>query len=230
VDSKQGTVLCVVTESTRSTVELNVRSLTLESVTRASTNAETYRQLNSSKRSSWRRARSWRVDAVAEVEPVLAILERRSPGAVEAVVFDVENTIVRPEPSAAELAEAIELATALVLRALPSASVLFVSNGSLRHAGDDRAIAQHLVSPGKAFILHRNAKKPRTTLDLAWPAVVVVGDQLLTDGLLAVRHGATFVELHLGHGESSMSRLNRVLGELSVRVLLFRRRTQERLR
>jgi predicted HAD superfamily phosphohydrolase YqeG len=168
-----------------------------------------------------RRAKSWRATSLADVQVILRALPIPR---VTAVVFDVENTIVCPEPTTDELASAIVAATALVATARPGAAVLFVSNGSLVVAGSDAKVAAHLhAGHHQPATLVRSAKKPRTSLDVEWATTVVVGDQLLTDGLLAIVHGATFVEFHLGHPESTVSRLNRVLGTLTVRPILFSR-------
>jgi predicted HAD superfamily phosphohydrolase YqeG len=176
-----------------------------------------------------RRSPSWRIDSVAEVELVLRRLQTPPSGPPTTIIFDVENTIVAPNPEGADLAAAMKTAIAAVACANPGASVLFVSNGSLQAAGDDDSIRRALSENHRDFVLIRQARKPRTQLDIDWSHTVVVGDQLLTDGLLAVRHGATFVELCLGHRESKPSRVNRRLGELTVRHLLFRRASQERL-
>jgi predicted HAD superfamily phosphohydrolase YqeG len=150
--------------------------------------------------------------APMHVATTLDEVERLIAAAPDAavVVFDADNTLVR---QGAPLDEFKSVVTAAVERftALPSvARVIILTNGPQRGV------------PG----MIPRGNKPWTTrgrlgLDAAESNVWVVGDQVLTDGVLAWRLGATFVHLAIDEvAEAPRQAVMRRIGR-AVRRLLF---------
>lgn len=119
---------------------------------------------------------------VADVDGLLDLV-REAPVPVTLIV-DVDNTLVRQGAPPEEFVPVVEAAIDRLESAAGVDRVLVLSNGA------DRAVPR-MVSRGH---------KPWTTrrrLGLTDPGsnVVVVGDQVLTDGLLAWRLGAVYARL-----------------------------------
>jgi predicted HAD superfamily phosphohydrolase YqeG len=156
-----------------------------------------------------RRQRYYRVD---QLESVAAVLTHHQP---TAVVFDIEHCLTGRDPAPDELRRSFSAAQRLVDGVAEACQVWFVSNGAIA-AADDLSSAEL-----DAVQLIRRAKKPRTALALDWSSVVVVGDQILTDGRLAARNGAVYVQLRYGRPRGALSRLNRLIGEYIVGPVRF---------
>ena len=124
------------------------------------------------------------------------------------VLIDIDNTVA---PYGASVAE-IELALDLWISHLSPivSEIQFVSN----------AVHEGLVEPAGA-VLSEHATKPfYSPKARSGDPIVVVGDQVLTDGLLAARLGATWIQLAIteGRAEPLWPRLLRALGRV---VALF---------
>ena len=149
---------------------------------------------------------------VQSLDEVMAFVESTHDEKV--IIFDVDNTLA---PQGVPLAEFGQLVNSAIDRveAHPNiARAIAVTNGPQRQV--DR-----MVSRGN---------KPWTTrrrlgLRGSTAPVVVVGDQVLTDGLLAWRLRATFLHLVIDHqGEERRQAIMRRIGSI-VMVMLFRRTT-----
>lgn len=146
---------------------------------------------------------------VQSLDEVEAFVE--STDGQKVIIFDVDNTLV---PQGVPLAEFGQLVNSAIDRveANPGiARVIALTNGPQRQVA-------RMVSRGN---------KPWTTrrrLGLrGGPApLVVVGDQVLTDGLLAWRLGATFLHLVIDETEERRQAVMRRIGSIFV-VMLFRR-------
>jgi predicted HAD superfamily phosphohydrolase YqeG len=140
----------------------------------------------------------------------VAALVADAPGR-NIVVFDADNTLV-PQGAAPELFQAAVTDAVKRFEAMASVErVTVLTNGPER---------------GVPGMVHRG-NKPWTTrrrlgLDKGTAAVWVVGDQVLTDGVLAWRFGATYVQLVFDQeGEDSRQAAMRSAGR-ALAGMLFR--------
>lgn len=152
---------------------------------------------------------TWRVPrvVVAGIDDAAAWLGSMSEPAV--VVFDVDNTIVPQGAPEADVAAAVAAMLADLRTITQVMDAVALTNGPRR--GAERTISR--------------ADKPWTSRRrlgaLATAPVVVIGDQVLTDGLLAWRWRAPFVHLVFDPGrETARQRIMRLIGAL-VTPLLF---------
>lgn len=127
------------------------------------------------------------------------------------VVFDADNTLV-PQGAALDVFRAGVTAAMKRFESLPSVDrVIVLTNGPER---------------GVPGMIHRG-NKPWTTrrrlgLDEAAATIWVVGDQILTDGVLAWRFGATYVQLVVdADAEDTRQAVMRFTGRF-VAGMLFR--------
>ena len=120
---------------------------------------------------------------VSGVEDVARILDEEEPGLT--LIFDVDNTVARQGASSIEVDTAVNDAI----------------DRFEAHAAVDRAIALTNGPQRGVTRMIGRGNKPWTTrrrLGLVdTVSIVVVGDQVLTDGMLAWRLGATFLHLAL---------------------------------
>jgi predicted HAD superfamily phosphohydrolase YqeG len=147
---------------------------------------------------------------VQSLDEVMAFVE--STDGQKVIIFDVDNTLA---PQGAPLAEFGQLVNSAIDRveANPSiARVIALTNGPQRQV--DR-----MVSRGnKPWTTRRRLRLRGSSAPL-----VVVGDQVLTDGLLAWRLGATFLHLVIDdETEDRRQTVMRRIGGIFV-VMLFRR-------
>ena len=149
---------------------------------------------------------------VQSLDEVMAFVE--STDGQKVIVFDVDNTLAPQDVPLEEFGRLVNSAIDRV-EANPSiARVIALTNGPQREV-------PRMISRGN---------KPWTTrrrlgLRGSSAPLVVVGDQVLTDGLLAWRLGATF--LHLVIDDESEDRRQAVMRRIGsiVVVMLFRRTT-----
>ena len=149
---------------------------------------------------------------VQSLDEVMAFVE--STDGQKVIVFDVDNTLAPQDVPLEEFGRLVNSAIDRV-EANPSiARVIALTNGPQREV-------PRMISRGN---------KPWTTrrrLGLRGNSapLVVVGDQVLTDGLLAWRLGATF--LHLVIDDETEDRRQTVMRRIGsiVGVMLFRRTT-----
>jgi predicted HAD superfamily phosphohydrolase YqeG len=135
----------------------------------------------------------------------------RTAGSPAVVIFDADNTLVRQGVSAAEFAREVTNAIRRFRERAVVDRVVVVTNGPER---------------GVPGMIHRG-NKPWTTrrrlgLDGNEQDVWVVGDQVLTDGVLAWRLGATFVNVAIDVSDEAprqalMRRMGRRLAGMMFR-------------
>ena len=133
-------------------------------------------------------------------------------------VFDVEPLVCSWATGQVELDEGLRT-TLRALAALPQLkAVAFLTNSRRVAVGAEATLPSLDVS------YRSQARKPwtqlRTLRQLPEP-IVVVGDQPLTDGIIASRLGASFIEVGLPSGSPRWVRLQRRLGDLVMRNLLI---------
>lgn len=136
------------------------------------------------------------------------------------LLFDVEPFVAAWRTDEPTLARGLREQLALCEGLAGLRAVHFVTN-SQREPRE--ALASDAVTVG---YLSR-ARKPfldLRRLNLSPDPIVVLGDQVLTDGLTAWRLGATFLQVPLGDGASAGARAQALLGRL-VGWLFFHRRT-----
>lgn len=131
------------------------------------------------------------------------------------VVLDVEPLVAGWDTDADQLRRGVDEAVAL-LAEVPGLEVVGFATNSLRKLTG--------VASGEAFFINA-ARKPLLTRpyrDLPKPGVLI-GDQLLTDGLLAWRLGFAFAHVH--HLEARRPLGPAIMRQLGrpLRSLLFRR-------
>jgi predicted HAD superfamily phosphohydrolase YqeG len=147
---------------------------------------------------------------VQSLDEVMAFVE--STDGQKVIIFDVDNTLA---PQGVPLAEFGELVNSAIDRveANPSISrVIALSNGA------QREVARMVSRGNKPWTTRR-----RLVLRGSSAPLVVVGDQVLTDGLLAWRLGATFLHLVIDdETEDRRQAVMRRIGSIFV-VMLFRR-------
>ncbi len=126
------------------------------------------------------------------------------------LIFDADNTLVRWGATAEEFAGKVN-GTIDRFTAVPAVErVIVITNGARR--GVDRMICRG----NKPWTSRR-----RLGLRSADREVWVVGDQVLTDGILAWRLGARFIHLAIeASGEQMGGRVPRALGRAVSRLLL----------
>lgn len=121
------------------------------------------------------------------------------------VIFDADNTLVSQGVPVDEFKRVVTAAVDRFEALASVARVIILTNGP------DRGV------PG---MIHRGNKpwttRRRLSLDSTQPGVWVVGDQVLTDGVLAWRLGATFVllavdEQHEAPRQAIMRRIGRAV-------------------
>lgn len=146
---------------------------------------------------------------IATLDDVAAHVASSNPGVV--LIVDVDNTLVAQGVTAQEFRDTVNGALDS-LESLPGVSrVIAITNGPQRGVG-------RLVSRGN---------KPWTTrrrlgLNGRRRTVVVVGDQILTDGVLAWRLGAVHLHLVLDDKqEPSRQALMRRMGSIVEKVLFL---------
>jgi predicted HAD superfamily phosphohydrolase YqeG len=149
---------------------------------------------------------------VESLDEVMAFVESTSGEKV--IIFDVDNTLA---PQGVPLEEFGRLVNSAIDRveANPGiARVIALTNGP------QREVAQMISRGNKPWTTRR-----RLGLRGSSAPLVVVGDQVLTDGLLAWRLGATF--LHLVIDDETEDRRQTVMRRIGsvVGVMLFRRTT-----
>ena len=149
---------------------------------------------------------------VQSLDEVIAIVE--STDGQKVVIFDVDNTLA---PQGVPLEEFGQLVNSAIDRveANPGiARVIALTNGP------QREVARMISRGNKPWTTRR-----RLRLRGSDAPVVVVGDQVLTDGLLAWRLGATFLHLVIDdETEERRQAVMRHIGSIFV-VTLFRRMT-----
>jgi predicted HAD superfamily phosphohydrolase YqeG len=130
------------------------------------------------------------------------------------IIFDVDNTLA---PQGVPLAEFVQLVNSAIDRveANPGiARVIALTNGP------QRQVARMVSRGNKPWTTRR-----RLGLRGSSAPLVVVGDQVLTDGLLAWRLRATFLHLVIDdETEERRQAVMRRIGNIFV-VMLFRRTT-----
>lgn len=136
-----------------------------------------------------------------------------SDGRIATVIFDVDNTLARQGAPFAEVAVLVDSAIER-FEAIPSVSrVIVLTNGP------QRGVPQMISRGNKPWTTRR-----RLGLHRAGGPIVVVGDQVLTDGVLAWRLDATFLHLiiddeHEDRSQARMRRFGRVAAGLFFREL-----------
>ena len=153
--------------------------------------------------------------AVADRESVWPTIRALAPAAL---VIDVEPFVAAWRTDEATLARGLreQLAACEGLQGLHA--VWFVTNS---HREPREGLASEALSVGYIS----RARKPfldLRRLHLSSDPVVVLGDQVLTDGLTAWRLGATFLQIPLTEGASAGATAQALLGRL-VGWLFFRR-------
>ena len=147
---------------------------------------------------------------VQSLDEVMAFVESTDGQMV--IIFDVDNTLAPQGVALDEFASLVDAAIDRV-EAHPSVErVIALTNGGQRGVARMVSRGNKPWTTKRRLGLHRN----RTP-------VVVVGDQILTDGLLAWRLRATFLYLVLDDEHEDRRQANmRRIGTLIVRVLFKR--------
>jgi predicted HAD superfamily phosphohydrolase YqeG len=147
---------------------------------------------------------------VQSLDEVMAFVELTDGEKV--IIFDVDNTLAPRGVPPAELGRLVNSAIDRV-EANPSiARVIALSNGP------QREVARMVSRGNKPWTTRR-----RLGLRGSSAPLVVVGDQVLTDGLLAWRLGATFLHLVIDdETEERRQAVMRRIGSIFI-VMLFRR-------
>ncbi len=140
----------------------------------------------------------------------VADLVAAAPGS-NIVVFDADNTLV-PQGAALDVFQVEVTAAIKRFESLPSVDrVIVLTNGP------ERGVPGMIYRGNKPWTTRR-----RLGLDEASAAIWVVGDQILTDGVLAWRFGATYVQLVVDAGaEDTRQAVMRYTGR-AVAGMLFR--------
>ncbi len=154
-----------------------------------------------------RRISSTHVEDVDEVAARVA----SDPGPL-IVVFDADNTLVRQGAPPAEFAPRIDEVIDKFERLAAIERVIVISNGPPR--GAERMISR----VNKPWTTRRRLGIRRRSKTPIW----VIGDQILSDGLLAWRLGATFLQCAIDPaddypGQARMRRLGRYVAPLIFR-------------
>ncbi len=149
---------------------------------------------------------------VQSLDDVMAFVE--STDGEKVIIFDVDNTLA---PQGLPLAEFGQLVNSVIDRVEANphiARVIALTNGP------QREVARMVSRGNKPWTTRR-----RLGLRSSSAPLVVVGDQVLTDGLLAWRLHATFLHLVIDdEGEERRQAIMRRIGSILL-LLLFRRTT-----
>ncbi len=150
---------------------------------------------------------------VASLDDVLALVVASGLDARDGpvLIFDADNTLARQGAPRGEFASLVNGAIDR-FEALPNvARVIVLSNGP------ERGVSRMISRGNKPWTTRR-----RLGLDTG-SSIIVVGDQVLTDGILAWRFGGTFIHLVIDkEREAARQAAMRAIGRL-VAALLFRR-------
>ena len=148
---------------------------------------------------------------VDSLDEVMAFVE--STDGQKVIIFDVDNTLAPQGVGLAEFAQLVDSAIDRV-EANPSiARVIALSNGA------QRGVARMVGRGNKPWTTRR-----RLGLGKGSAPLVVVGDQVLTDGLLAWRLRATFLHLVIDdEAEDRRQAIMRWIG--SIVLMMLSRRT-----
>ena len=147
---------------------------------------------------------------VSDLDDVVAMLAGE-PGPV-VVILDADNTLIRPGVDSPEFAETVNHA-ADRLEKIPSvARVIVVTNGP------DRGVGRAVGDAYKPWTCRRRLDLGRRGDAAVW----VVGDQVITDGVLAWRLRGRFIHLTLDPedsypGQARMRRVGRFIAPLFLR-------------
>jgi len=149
---------------------------------------------------------------IAHVESLDEAASIVASGDQEAVViFDVDNTLARQGASFDEVAAAVD-SVITRFEAIPTVSrVIVLTNGP------QRGVTQMIGRGNKPWTTRR-----RLGLHKNGPVIFAVGDQVLTDGVLAWRLNATFLYLVIdAEGEDRTQARMRRIGRVAM-ALFFR--------
>jgi len=146
---------------------------------------------------------------VSSLDDVAAFVSAAGGGRV--VVFDADNTLVRQGAPLDEFGAAVNSAIDRFDALIEVDRVIVLTNGP------ERGVSRMISRGNKPWTTRR-----RLALKKATP-IVVTGDQILTDGLLAWRLGATFLHLVVDEGNEAKSQaVMRRVGSVAA-ALFFRR-------
>ena len=149
---------------------------------------------------------------VQSLDEVMAFVESTDDEKV--IIFDVDNTLAPQGVALDEFGEIVNAAIDRVEANSRIARVIALTNGP------QREVARMVSRGNKPWTTRR-----RLGLRGSSAPLVVVGDQVLTDGLLAWRLGATFLHLVIDdEAEERRQAIMRRIGSVFV-VMLFRRTT-----
>ena len=143
---------------------------------------------------------------------VLEILRHMGPASL---VMDVEPLVVSWNSPPSRVNDAMLLISNEIRRNVGSVQAIVFATNSRRF----RAVLREDPSP---VVLVQRAGKPwrrKYAQHLPRP-MVVIGDQIFTDGLLAVRLGASFVHVDAGVTMPAWPRVQRLLGR-SIQHVIF---------
>ena len=147
---------------------------------------------------------------VQSLDEVMAFVE--STDGQKVIIFDVDNTLAPQGVGLAEFAQLVNSAIDRVEASPSIARVIALSNGA------QRGVARMVGRGNKPWTTRR-----RLGLGKGSAPLVVVGDQVLTDGLLAWRLRATFLHLVIDdEAEDRRQAIMRWIGSI-VLMMLFRR-------
>jgi predicted HAD superfamily phosphohydrolase YqeG len=147
---------------------------------------------------------------VATLDDVIAIVDSGEDAQI--LIFDVDNTLAPQTATLSEFASIVDAAIDKVEAHPKVERVIALTNGP------QRGVARMVSRGNKPWTTKRRLHIVRNG-----PPVVIIGDQVLTDGLLAWRFRATFLHLVLDDEQEDRRQANmRRIGGLLLRVL-FRR-------
>jgi predicted HAD superfamily phosphohydrolase YqeG len=147
---------------------------------------------------------------VQSLDEVMAFIE--STDGEKVIIFDVDNTLAPQGVALDEFGEIVNAAIDRVEANPHIARVIALTNGP------QREVARMVSRGNKPWTTRR-----RLGLRGSSAPLVVVGDQVLTDGLLAWRLGATFLHLVIDdEAEERRQAIMRRIGSI-VLMILFRR-------
>jgi predicted HAD superfamily phosphohydrolase YqeG len=149
---------------------------------------------------------------VQSLDEVMAFVE--STDGEKVIIFDVDNTLAPQNVPLEEFGELVNAAIDRVEANPHIGRVIALTNGP------QREVARMVSRGNKPWTTRRRLGLRRSSAPL-----VVVGDQVLTDGLLAWRLGATFLHLVIDdETEERRQAAMRRIGSVLI-VMLFRRTT-----
>ena len=146
---------------------------------------------------------------VSSLDDVIAFVA--SLESEQVIIFDVDNTVAAQGTPVEEFGLLVNAAIDRFEASSNVARVIALTNGS------QRQVARLVSSGNKPFTTRR-----RLGLRGTRAPIVVVGDQVLTDGLLAWRLGATFLHLVIDdeteeRDQAIMRRLGNIVGGMFLR-------------